>query len=148
MPTLQEAKQAAEQGLPHARLLYEAILQEDPESQEALLGLAGLSTDPEKKRTYYEKVLKINPKNRVAKEGLQQIDSTVPDWVQTLRQPTSDTPDPSPADRKSSKKTKSKPSKAPTEDKTNSSRLLIIGGVVVVGLVLIVGLLGLLLFLM
>lgn len=75
MPTLAEAKQAAEQGaVQQARLMYETILQENPRSEEAWLGLAEVLTDKEDKRVCYKNVLKINKKNREAKEGIRSLD--------------------------------------------------------------------------
>ncbi len=71
MPTIQDGKNAIERGdLQQARLIFEAILQEDKRSEEAWLGLAEVLTDTEDIRICYENVLKINKNNQAAKEGL------------------------------------------------------------------------------
>jgi len=75
MPTLAEAKQMADQGaIQQARLMYETIIQENPRYEEAWLGLADVLTEAEDKRVCYKNVLKINKKNRVAKEGLRSLE--------------------------------------------------------------------------
>ncbi|GEM_PF-1391103 len=75
MPTFSEAKQAAEQGhLQQARLMYEAILQENSRSVESWLGLAEVLTETEDKRVCYDNVLKIDKKNQVAKDGLRNLE--------------------------------------------------------------------------
>jgi thioredoxin-like negative regulator of GroEL len=75
MPTLAEAKQAADQGaIQQARLMYEDILQDDPRSEDAWFGLADVLTDAEDKRVCYKNILKINKKSREAKEGLRSLE--------------------------------------------------------------------------
>jgi len=75
MPTIEDGRQAVEQGnLQQARLIFEAILQENRRSEEAWLGLAEVLTDVEDKRICYENVLKINKGNRAAKEGLRNLE--------------------------------------------------------------------------
>ena len=59
MPTLQDGQNAIAQGnLQQARLIFEALLQENTRNQEAWLGLAEVLTDTEDKRICYENVLK------------------------------------------------------------------------------------------
>lgn len=75
MPTLDDGRNAINQGnLQQARLIYEAILQENPRSEDAWLGLAEVLTDTEDKRICYENVLKINKQNRIAREGLRGLE--------------------------------------------------------------------------
>ncbi len=75
MPTLDDGRNAINQGnFQQARLIFEAILQENPRSEEAWLGLADVLTDTEDKRICYENVLKINKQNRVAREGLRTLE--------------------------------------------------------------------------
>lgn len=75
MPTLQDARSAVEQGnLDQARLIYQALLQENSRSEEAWLGLAEVVTDPGDKRVCYENVLKINKDNRAARQGLRNLE--------------------------------------------------------------------------
>jgi thioredoxin-like negative regulator of GroEL len=75
MPTLDDGRNAIDQGnFQQARLIYEAILQENPRSEDAWLGLADVLTDTEDKRICYENVLKINKQNRAAREGLRSLE--------------------------------------------------------------------------
>ncbi|GAB4455772.1 MAG: hypothetical protein Fur0044_49930 [Anaerolineae bacterium] len=75
MPTLDDGRDAINQGnFQQARLIFEAILQENPRSEEAWLGLADVLTDTEDKRICYENVLKINKQNRAAREGLRTLE--------------------------------------------------------------------------
>ncbi|MDM8529172.1 hypothetical protein QUF58_13310 [Anaerolineales bacterium HSG24] len=86
MPTIADAKQAVEQGsLQQARLMYEAILQENDRSEEAWLGLADVLSDREQQQECYQKVLRINPHNQLAKEVLRDFEQSVPNWVSMLR---------------------------------------------------------------
>lgn len=74
MPTLQDGQTAIAQGnLQGARLIFEAILQENSRSEEAWLGLAEVLTDNDDRRICYENVLKINKNNQQAKEGLRML---------------------------------------------------------------------------
>jgi len=74
MPTLEDGKTAIAQGnLQGARLIFEAILQENPRSEEAWLGLAEVLTEADDRRICYENVLKINKNNQQAKEGLRML---------------------------------------------------------------------------
>jgi len=75
MPTLAEAKEAADRGaMQQARLMYETILQEDSHSEDAWLGLADVLTEVEDKRICYNNVLRINRKSKAAKEGLRSLE--------------------------------------------------------------------------
>jgi thioredoxin-like negative regulator of GroEL len=75
MPTLLDAQSAVEQGnTDQARLIYQALLQDNPRDEEAWLGLAEVVTDEDDKRVCYENVLKINKNNRAAKEGLRNLE--------------------------------------------------------------------------
>ena len=87
MPTIQDGRNAINQGNPQqARLIFEAILQETPRSEEAWLGLADVLTDAEDKRLCYENVLKINKNNRTAKDGLRNLEPQANPFVELLGQ--------------------------------------------------------------
>ncbi|HXV43149.1 MAG TPA: tetratricopeptide repeat protein [Anaerolineae bacterium] len=87
MPTLDDGRNAIDQGnLQQARLIYEAILQENPRSEDAWLGLAEVLTDTEDKRICYENVLKINKQNREAREGLRSLEPQADPLVAALQQ--------------------------------------------------------------
>jgi hypothetical protein len=87
MPTLEDGRRAVEQGnLQQARLIFEAILQETPRSEEAWLGLADVLTDTEDKRICYENALKINKNSRAAKEGLRNLEPQANPLVAALGQ--------------------------------------------------------------
>ena len=88
MPTLQDGRDAVNRGnLQQARLIFEAILQENPRSEEAWLGLAEVLTDVEDKRICYENVLKINKQNRAAREGLRNLEPQANPLIAALGQP-------------------------------------------------------------
>ncbi len=92
MPTINDGKRALEEGnLQQARLIFEAILQETPRSEEAWLGLADVLTENEDKRVCYENALKINPNSRRAKEGLRSLEPQANPFVTAL-QPTVSVP--------------------------------------------------------
>lgn len=75
MPTIAEAKEAADSGaVQQARLMYETIIQENPRAEDAWLGLADVLTEIEDKRVCYKNVLKINKKNKQAKDGLRSLE--------------------------------------------------------------------------
>jgi thioredoxin-like negative regulator of GroEL len=87
MPTIQDGRQAIEQGnLQQARLIFEAILQENKRDEDAWLGLAEVLTDDDDKRICYDNVLKINKNNRAAKEGLRNLEPQANPFVDMLRQ--------------------------------------------------------------
>lgn len=87
MPTLDDGRRAIEQGnLQQARLIFEAILQETPRSEEAWLGLADVLTDSEDKRICYENALKINKNSQVAKEGLRNLEPRANPLIEALGQ--------------------------------------------------------------
>jgi hypothetical protein len=87
MPTLEDGRAAVEQGnLQQARLIFEAILQETPRSEEAWMGLAEVLTDNNDKRICYENVLKINKNNREAREGLRNLEPQENPFVAQLGQ--------------------------------------------------------------
>ena len=89
MPTLDDGRQAIEQGnLQQARLIFEAILQETPRSEEAWLGLAEVLTDAEDKRICYENALKINKNSRAAREGLRNLEPQADPLIAALQQQT------------------------------------------------------------
>lgn len=88
MPTLQDGRDAVNRGnLQQARLIFEAILQENPRSEEAWLGLAEVLTDVEDKRICYENVLKINKQNRAAREGLRNLEPQANPLIAALGHP-------------------------------------------------------------
>jgi hypothetical protein len=75
MPTLADGRQAIDQGnLQQARLIFEAILQENPRSEDAWLGLADVLTETEDKRICLDNVLKINKNNRAARDALRSLE--------------------------------------------------------------------------
>jgi thioredoxin-like negative regulator of GroEL len=90
MPTLQDGQNAIAQGnLQGARLIFEAILQENPRSEDAWLGLAEVLTETDDKRICYDNVLKINKNNQQAKEGLRMMEPQADPLVAALApQPT------------------------------------------------------------
>ena len=90
MPTIDDGQQAIDSGnLQQARLIFEALLQENPRSEEAWLGLAEVLTDTEDKRICYDNVLKINKKNRAAREGLRSLEPQADPLIAALQQQTS-----------------------------------------------------------
>lgn len=89
MPTIQDGRDAIAQGNPQqARLIFEAILQETPRSEDAWLGLAEVLTDTDDKRICYENVLKINKQNRAAREGLRNLEPQANPFIAQLQQAT------------------------------------------------------------
>ncbi|MBN1995853.1 MAG: tetratricopeptide repeat protein [Anaerolineae bacterium] len=93
MPTIEDGRTAAEAGnLQQARLIYEAILQENPRSEEAWLNLGDVLTETNDKRICYENVLKINKNNRAAREALRNLQPEEDPFVAALKQKTATTP--------------------------------------------------------
>jgi hypothetical protein len=87
MPTMQDGMDAVAEGnLQQARLIFEAILQENPRSADAWLGLADVLTDTEDKRICYENVLKIDKSNNAAREGLRNLEPRANPLVAALSQ--------------------------------------------------------------
>lgn len=87
MPTIEDGRNAMEQGnLQQARLIFEALLQENARSEEAWLGLAEVLTETNDKRICYENVLKINKNNRVAREALRALEPEADPLVTALKQ--------------------------------------------------------------
>jgi thioredoxin-like negative regulator of GroEL len=85
MPTLQDGKEAIARGnLQQARLIFEAILQENARDEEAWLELGNVLTDTEDKRICYENVLKINKNNLSAREALRNLEPRADPLVQAL----------------------------------------------------------------
>lgn len=85
MPTMQDGRNAIDQGnFQQARLIFEALLQENPRNEEAWLGLAEVLTDTEDKRICYENVLKIDKKNETAKEALRNLEPQADPLVMAL----------------------------------------------------------------
>jgi hypothetical protein len=88
MPTINDGQQAVEQGnLQQARLIFEAILQENKRDVDAWLGLADVLTDSEDKRVCYENVLKLDKGNRRAKDGLRNLEPQANPFVEALGTP-------------------------------------------------------------
>ena len=86
MPTIEDGRRAIEEGNPQqARLIFEAILQDNKRDEEAWLGLAEVLTKNEDKRICYENVLKINKNNREAKEALRSLEPQANPFVQALQ---------------------------------------------------------------
>ena len=87
MPTIEEGRNAAVSGnLQQARLIFEAILQENPRSEDAWLGLADVLTEANDKRICYENALKINKSSRAAREGLRSLEPEEDPFVAALKQ--------------------------------------------------------------
>lgn len=85
MPTIDDGRKAIEEGNPQqARLIFEAILQENKRNEDAWLGLAEVLTNSEDKRVCYDNVLKINSGNRVAREGLRNLEPQANPFVKEL----------------------------------------------------------------
>ena len=93
MPTIEDGRNAAVQGnLQQARLIFEAILQENPRSEDAWIGLADVLTDTNDKRICYENVLKIDKNNRAARDGLRNLEPEEDPLVAALKQQTATIP--------------------------------------------------------
>ena len=85
MPILQDGQNAIAQGnLQQARLIFEAILQEDPRDEDAWLALGDVLTETEDKRICYENALKINKDNQAAREALRNLEPQADPLVQAL----------------------------------------------------------------
>ena len=75
MPTLEDGRQAINMGnIQHARLIFESILQENPRSAEAWLGLGQIFTDTGQQRICFENVLVVDKNNRLARERLRYLE--------------------------------------------------------------------------
>ena len=75
MPTLQDGREAIDQGnLQQARLIFEAILQENPRDEEAWFELGNVLTETKDKRICYENVLKIDENHQTAREALRNLE--------------------------------------------------------------------------
>jgi hypothetical protein len=102
MPTIEDGQQAIEQGnLQQARLIFEAILQDTPRSEEAWLGLAEVLTETDDKRICYENVLKINKDNPQAREALRNLEPQANPLIEALQpkaEPTEQVDESPPAD--------------------------------------------------
>ena len=69
---LQQGMQAARRGdRARANGLFQAVLEQDPDQEEAWLWLAALAESPEQSIVYLQRVLSINPHNTRAQAGLQ-----------------------------------------------------------------------------
>jgi len=75
MPTLQDGKEAIDQGnLQQARLIFEAIIQENPRDEDAWFELGNVLTETQDKRVCYENVLKIDQEHQAAREALRNLE--------------------------------------------------------------------------
>ena len=93
MPTIEDGRSALEAGnLQQARLIFEAILQENTRDQDAWLGLADVLTDTNDKRICYENVLKINRNNQEARQGLRNLEPEEDPFVAALKEQTTQIP--------------------------------------------------------
>ena len=69
---LHQGMQAARRGdRARASGLFQAVVEQDPDQEEAWLWLAALAEDPEQSIVYLQRVLSINPHNTCAQAGLQ-----------------------------------------------------------------------------
>ncbi|MDM8531087.1 hypothetical protein QUF63_07930 [Anaerolineales bacterium HSG25] len=147
MPTIAEAKQAADQGLlQQARLMYEAILQENNRSEEAWLGLAEVVPDKEQQQQCYQKVLRINPRNARAKDALRDIDQAVPSWVSMVRGDEEDKPSSAVLSSTSSRKQKKSKKSKKTSKQTDTSKLPILIAVLGISFLVLIVSLGLIIY--
>ncbi len=71
---LEQAYEAYQTGyMVHAEQQYQIALQYEPDNQDALLGMAVISqslNNEQQAKTYYQKLLNLNPKNSIAMSGL------------------------------------------------------------------------------
>jgi hypothetical protein len=75
MPTPEDGRMAINKGnWQYARLIFEAMLQENPRSLEAWLGLAQVLTENDQRRICYENALFIDKHNQLAREGLRNLE--------------------------------------------------------------------------
>lgn len=94
MPTIEDGRNAiAEGNVQQARLIFEAILQENARSEDAWLGLADALIETNDKRICYENVLKINRNNQAAREGLRSLEPEEDPFVAALKQQTAPLPE-------------------------------------------------------
>ena len=94
MPTIDDGRNAIADGnVQQARLIFEAILQENPRDEEAWLGLADSLTEDNDKRICFENALKINKNNRAARAGLRSLDPEEDPFVAALKQQTATMPE-------------------------------------------------------
>jgi hypothetical protein len=63
--------------LEKGKILLAGILKQNPRDENAWLWLALSVTDTEQERYCFERVLKINPQNQFAIEGLRRLDNSV-----------------------------------------------------------------------
>ncbi|MBN1400064.1 MAG: L,D-transpeptidase family protein [Anaerolineae bacterium] len=75
-----------------ARRYFELVLEQDPDNEQAWLGLARLSESREIEQTIYERVLASDPSNDAARRGLEQLDARREWTVQSEPQGGLDTP--------------------------------------------------------
>ncbi len=70
---LQLAIQTSKQNPQGARVMFQQVLAQDPRNERALLWMAALSKKKGERRQYLQRVLKINPRNKAAREELERI---------------------------------------------------------------------------
>ncbi len=127
MPTIQDGRRAIDQGnLQQARLIFEAVLQENPRSEEAWLGLAEILTDTEDKRICYENVLKINKNNVAAKEGLRNLEPQADPLVAALSQTASPEEEGFDFDEDEPTLVSEAPAPAPVEEESETSLAVLV----------------------
>lgn len=84
---LRTAAKVAEGGkVPAAIGLYREILEEEPDTAAAWVGLGNLLKDPQEKRDAYEKALAIEPKNAEAIEKVARLDGKEPPKITLLKE--------------------------------------------------------------
>jgi thioredoxin-like negative regulator of GroEL len=72
---LQMAIRAARNGQTQgARVMLRKILAEDKRNERALLWMAKLTTDPQKRRQWLDRVLVVNPDNTSAKQAIARME--------------------------------------------------------------------------
>jgi len=72
---LQLAIQTSKQNPQGARVMFQQILAQDPRNERALLWMAALSRKKEERRQYLQRVMKVNPHSRAARQELERIAS-------------------------------------------------------------------------
>lgn len=100
---LRQADRVAESGKrAAAESLYRQVLAEAPDAEKALQGLAGVLADESEKTAVYQRLLEINPQNKMALAALNQnVKEPAPtaDWVKEALdtpKPAAVTPEPEP----------------------------------------------------
>jgi hypothetical protein len=94
---LRQAERSAASGKrAAAQQLFEEVLDEAPESVEAMLGLAALARDAQEQEALYERVLTLDPGNEAALAALRDGSGPEPDAILPVAAPEPVAPKPQP----------------------------------------------------